>query len=216
MTDYIAYVRVSTAEQGRSGLGLEAQHAAINRFVKADDKILAPVYMEIESGKRADRPELTKALAHCRLTGATLLVAKMDRLARNVAFVSQLMETQVPFVACDQPYASRLTIHILAAVDEDERKRISDRTKAALAQAKANGKVLGGFKGVHVDHTLGLKARKDAAQDFGSKVRPVIEGIRAQGVASLSGVARALNEQGIRTRRGGAWSAVQVQRVMEV
>ena len=214
MTNYIGYTRVSTAEQGRSGLGLEAQEGAIGRFLKDGDRLLTPTYVEIESGKRNDRPELAKALAQARLTGATLLVAKLDRLARNVAFVSQLMESGVPFLACDNPHATRLTLHILAAVDEDERKRISDRTKAALAAAKARGVKLGGFRGFKVDPSKGLKARREAASAFNDRVRVVVETFKRDGCASLQSLARALNENGIKTRRGGAWSATQVARVI--
>lgn len=212
MTDYVAYVRVSTIEQGRSGLGLEAQEEAIRRFLRDGDRL---VYVEVESGKRADRPELAKALRHARLTGATLLVAKLDRLARNVAFVSQLMEAGVDFVACDNPHATRLTMHILAAVDEDERRRISERTKAALAAAKARGKRLGGFRGVHVDPAKGLEVRQQAAASFNDHVRPEIEALRAEGCGSLRAIAAKLNERGIKTRRGGEWSAMQVARVLE-
>jgi DNA invertase Pin-like site-specific DNA recombinase len=214
MTDYVAYARVSTAEQGRSGLGLEAQEEAIRRFVREGDRLLAPTYVEVESGKRIDRPELEKALRHAKLTGSTLLVAKMDRLARNVAFVSQLMEAGVDFVACDNPHATRLTMHILAAVDEDERRRISERTRAALAAAKARGKRLGGFRGVHVDPAKGLAARRDAASAFSAHVRPEIEELRAAGCVSLRAIASKLNERGIKTRRGGEWSAMQVGRVL--
>jgi DNA invertase Pin-like site-specific DNA recombinase len=214
MTSYIGYTRVSTAEQGRSGLGLEAQEEAIRRFLKDGDRLLTPTYVEVESGKRSDRPELAKALAQARLTGATLLVAKLDRLARNVAFVSQLMESGVPFLACDNPHATRLTLHILAAVDEDERKRISDRTKAALGAAKARGVKLGGFRGFKVDPAKGLEARREAANVFNERVRVAVEKLMRDGCESLQSLARALNDDGIRTRRGGAWSATQVARVL--
>lgn len=216
MATYVQYIRVSTAEQGRSGLGLEAQEEAIRRFVKEDDRLLLPPFVEIESGKRTDRPQLAKALAHARLTGATLLVAKLDRLARNVAFVSQLMEAGVDFVACDNPFATRLTLHILAAVDEDERRRISERTKAALQAAKARGKVLGGFRGVKVDPSKGLEARQKAAGEFAGRVREAIESVKGEGFDTLAGIAKRLNELGIHTRRGGAWSAVQVSRVLNM
>ncbi|AYJ86696.1 resolvase [Sphingomonas paeninsulae] len=216
MTDYVGYIRVSTAEQGRSGLGLEAQEEAIRRFMGAGDRLLVPLYREMESGKRNDRPELAKALAHARLTGAKLLVAKLDRLARNVAFVSQLMDAGVEFTACDMPDASRMTIHIIAAVDENERKRISDRTKAALAAAKARGVILGGWRanGVKVDPSLGLEARQRAAGQFNDRVRVAVEDVKAEGIVSLGGIARRLNERGVQTRRGGEWTATQVARVL--
>ncbi len=134
----IAYYRVSTARQGQSGLGLEAQQAAVAAFCEPIE-----TYTEVETGKRSDRPELQRAIAACKRMGATLVVAKLDRLARNVAFVSTLMESGVEFVACDNPTANRLTVHILAAVAEDEARRISERTKAALAAYKARGGTLG-------------------------------------------------------------------------
>ena len=136
--------RVSTQKQGRSGLGLEGQETAVNQFAGQNRGGVLASYTEIETGtNKRERPELTKAIAHCRREGATLVIAKLDRLARNVHFVSGLMESGVEFVCCDNPTANRLTIHILAAVAEDEARRISERTKAALAAYKARGGVLG-------------------------------------------------------------------------
>ena len=142
---YIAYYRVSTARQGRSGLGLEAQKQAVQAHLNGQKPISE--FVEVESGRRNDRPKLAEALAACRVHKATLIIAKLDRLARNVAFVSSLMEAGVEFQACDFPQANRLTIHILAAVAEHEARMISERTRAALAAAKARGTVLGGFRG---------------------------------------------------------------------
>jgi len=139
---FVAYFRVSTDRQGRSGLGLEAQKAAVRDYVNGHGELVAE-YIEIETGKRKDRPTLSQALAHARRIGATLVIAKLDRLARNVAFTATLMESGANFVACDIPEANRLTIHILAAVAEDEARRISERTKAALAAYKARGGKLG-------------------------------------------------------------------------
>lgn len=137
----VAYYRVSTAKQGESGLGLEGQMTAVELFAASQGARVVRSYQEVETGKRADRPELLKAIGHAKRSGARLVIAKLDRLARNVHFTSGLMESGVDFVACDNPYANRLTIHILAAVAEDEAKRISDRTKAALAAYKASGRV---------------------------------------------------------------------------
>ena len=140
---FVAYFRVSTDKQGVSGLGLEAQREAVSRHVAIAQGVIVAEFQEIESGKRNDRPQIAAALAACRLRRATLVIAKLDRLARNVFFISSLMESGVDFVACDNPHATRLTIHILAAVAEHEREMISQRTKAALAAAKARGKKLG-------------------------------------------------------------------------
>ena len=134
----VAYYRVSTTKQGASGLGLDAQRAAVAMWVAANGAEVLAGYTEVESGRRADRPELRRALAHAKRSKATLVIAKLDRLSRNVHFLSGLMESGVEFIACDNPHANKLTIHILAAVAEDEAKRISERTKAALAAFKAN------------------------------------------------------------------------------
>lgn len=214
MTSYVAYARVSTAKQGRSGLGLEAQEAAIRAFLRPEDTLLSPTYVEVESGKRNDRPELAKALRHAKLTGATLLVAKLDRLARNVAFISQLMEAGVDFIACDQPSATRLTIHIYAAMGEHERREASIRTKAALAAAKERGVKLGGFRGFKVDPAKGLAERQRRAGEFAERVRSEIEAVKASGAVSLRDIASQLNARGIKTRRGGDWTPIQVSRVI--
>jgi DNA invertase Pin-like site-specific DNA recombinase len=139
----VAYYRVSTAKQGASGLGLEGQEAAVASYAKSNNSVLLRSYTEVETGKRSDRPELARALADCKLSRATLVIAKLDRLSRNVHFLSGLMESGVDFIACDNPHANRLTLHILAAVAEDEARRISERTRAALAAYKARGGVLG-------------------------------------------------------------------------
>ncbi len=144
---FIAYLRVSTDKQGHSGLGIEAQRKAVNDYLDGGHWQLLAEHVEIESGKRSDRPQLAAALAHAKATGATIVIAKLDRLARNVAFISNLMESGVEFVAADMPMANRLTVHVLAAVAEHEQKMISQRTKAALAAAKARGTKLGNPNG---------------------------------------------------------------------
>jgi DNA invertase Pin-like site-specific DNA recombinase len=151
MTAIIAYYRVSTKRQGASGLGLEAQREAVRRYAEATHSTIKASYTEVESGKRGDRPELLKALAHAKRSKATLVVAKLDRLSRNVAFTSTLMESGVHFLCCDMPSATHLTIHILAAVAEDEARRISERTRDALAVAKSKGKPLGSARPGHWD-----------------------------------------------------------------
>jgi DNA invertase Pin-like site-specific DNA recombinase len=215
MAKYVAYVRVSTGKQASSGLGQEAQQAAISAFLKPGDQLLH-TYEEVESGKDSDRPELAKALRHTKLTGAKLLVAKLDRLSRAVSFIAQLMDSKVDFVACDQPSATPLTIHIYAAMAEHERNMISERTKAALRAAKERGVKLGGYrKGAKkVDPAKGTAARQERARAFNARVREAIVELEGEGAAGLSELARRLNEKGIPTSRGGEWGAAQVARVL--
>src|SRR5215831_9386475 len=143
----VSYCRVSTAKQGRSGLGLEAQRAAINDFLNGGQWKLVAEYVEIETGKNDDRPELRKALHRAKVTGATLVIAKLDRLSRNLRFIAELQESKVKFLCADMPDATELTIHIFASLAQHERKVISERTKRALQAAKARGKVLGNPNG---------------------------------------------------------------------
>lgn len=210
---YIAYYRVSTARQGQSGLGLEAQQTAVRSFVAAD-AVIVEEFVEVESGRRNDRPQLLMALAACRRHKAVLIIAKLDRLARNVAFVSNLMEAGVDFVAVDMPHASRLTVHILAAVAEHEREMISQRTKAALAAAKARGVRLGNPAG----NPAGLeKARQRASQlasERGEQLRGIVGDIRAAGLTSYRQIAAALNARGVEAPRGGRWYPATVQRAL--
>jgi DNA invertase Pin-like site-specific DNA recombinase len=215
----VAYYRVSTDKQGRSGLGLEAQQAAVRAFL--DGKGWPPLaeFVEVESGKRADRPELAKALAACRLYGATLVIAKLDRLSRNAAFLLTLRDSGVEFVACDMPDANRLTVGIMAMVAEDEGERISARTKAALQAAKARGTRLGGFRGYvpsEADRAAAAAAKVARARATATAVLPVIRELQAAGIVSFSGLARALTQRGVPTPGGaGAWQAVQVQRILD-
>ncbi|MCJ2132289.1 recombinase family protein [Methylobacterium sp. E-045] len=221
MTTFIAYCRVSTDKQGRSGLGLEAQQAAIQSHLRPGDTLLQLPYVEVESGKRSDRPKLQAAIERCRRTGATLLIAKLDRLARNVAFISNLMEGGVEFEAVDFPKANRLTVHILAAVAEHEAKMISERTKAALAAAKRRGTKLGGDRGYRPpsppsaeDVAQATAVRQRKADHAAFAVLPVLEGLRGGGVVSLNALAKRLNDMGHQTPRGGAWTATAVKRVL--
>lgn len=206
----VAYYRVSTREQGDSGLGLEAQQAAVRHFAK-DAKIVAE-FVEVESGKVRNRPQLQAALAACRQHGATLVVAKLDRLARNVAFTTALMESGLDFVCCDNPNATRLTIHILAAVAEDEARRISERTKAALAALKARGSKLGSPKAAQLGPQAGRQNAAKAAA-FVADVRPLAERKRAAGW-TYEQIAHYLTGKGILTRRGKPWSNVTVRRML--
>jgi DNA invertase Pin-like site-specific DNA recombinase len=172
---------------------------------------------EVESGKRSDRPKLTDALKLCRLHGATLIIAKLDRLARNVAFISNLMESGVEFHAVDFPQANRLTVHILAAVAEHEAKAISERTKAALAAAKRRGVKIGGYRGTTIPKSAleaASKAIKKRADARAADLAPTIAELQAAGATSLRAIAVALNERRIPTARGGDWSPTQVMRVL--
>jgi len=215
---FVSYLRVSTQRQGRSGLGLEAQRQAVATYLNGGRWMLVEEVVEVESGKRNDRPALAKALALCRIHRATLLVAKLDRLARNVAFISALMESGVEFSAADFPQANRLTVHVLAAVAEHEATMISERTRAALAAAKARGKKLGGLR-----WQVGTVARQGAvassmvrrarAADRKADLLPVIRSIRESGASSLRQIAATLNRQGVPAMRGGLWTAGQVRRV---
>lgn len=227
MADIIAYYRVSTAKQGQSGLGLEGQKAAVEAYAKQAGVRIVASYREVESGKLADRPELAKALAHAKRSKATLVVAKLDRLARNVAFLSALMQAGVDFIACDNPHANKLTIHILAAVAEDEAERISARTKAALSAAKARGVKLGSarpghWKGREEARLSGLerareassKAITTAAVEAYADLVPSMVAMRAEGL-TLAGIADRLTAEGHTTRRGKPWNAVQVGRVLD-
>lgn len=226
MATFISYYRVSTKKQGASGLGLEAQEQAVGNYLKGIDGRLLSTYTEVESGKKADRPELLKALAHCRRSKATLIISRLDRLSRNVAFLSQLMESKVEFLAVDNPHATRLTVHILAAIAEHEAKAISERTKAALKAAKARGVKLGSHREGHWEgrehlRMRGLAAATKAAAEVNKKERlsvysdiiPLVKQLREQGV-TLEEIASRLNEQGHSTRKGRPWGHVQVLRLL--
>ena len=194
--------------------GLEAQRAAVESYLNGGSWKLLKEYVEIESGKRSNnRPQLGAALAACKKHKAKLVIAKLDRLARNVHFISGLMESGVEFVACDMPHASKLTIHILAAVAEHEREMISTRTKGALAAAKARGTKLGGPK-LDEASILGRAALKTNADRFAANTLPIVKQIQASGITTLRGIAAALAARGVPTARGGEWTPVQVTNVL--
>lgn len=214
----VAYYRVSTDKQGRSGLGLDAQRSAVRSFLEGKGWPPLGEFVEVESGKRKDRPELAEAIEACRLYRAVLVIAKLDRLARNAAFLLSLRDAGVDFVAVDMPDANRLTVGIMAMVAEDEAERISARTKAALAAAKARGKRLGGHRGyspTEADRAAAAAARAAVAGVRAGHVLPLIRELQADGLASLSAIARELTRRGVPTPRGtGPWQAVQVQRTL--
>lgn len=223
VSKYIAYYRVSTQKQGVSRLGLEAQQEAVARYLGSGTAELVGEFIETETGKGADalakRPQLRAALEACRKSGAKLLIAKLDRLARNVHFITGLMEAAkgngrnaVKFVACDMPEANDLTIHIMAAFAEHEAKRISERTKDALKAAKARGKRLGTAGAANLKPNI--EKRQAEASSFAQKMHGQIEGFKLRGLSQRQMVAE-LNSLGIRTAKGNEWSLIQLQRIIK-
>lgn len=220
---WISYLRVSTDRQGRSGLGLEAQRASVASFLNGGNWELVEEFVEVESGRKNDRAALAKAIAACQLYGAKLVIAKLDRLSRDAHFLLSLGKAGVEFVAADMPHANKLTVGIMAMVAEQEAEMISVRTKAALAAAKARGTVLGGRR-VRSDGTpvtitgearkAGRKVQVNKADDLANRVAPKIEELKAAGAKSLRDIASGLNASGVRTARGGTWSATHVMRLM--
>ncbi len=216
---FIAYYRVSTDRQGKSGLGLEAQSTAVMDWLNGGSWELIEEYTEIESGNRNDRPQLIKALEACKRQKATLIIAKLDRLARNVAFVANLMESGVEFLAVDMPQANKLTVHIMAAMAEHEREMISQRTKAALQAAKERGTKLGwsipSRKKEQRQATLKAnQANREHASRFATNVLPIVREIEKAGITTLKGMAEALNARGVHTARGGKWYPTTVKNLI--
>lgn len=215
---FVAYYRVSTAKQGHSGLGLEAQRQTVLQSVGEGE--LLEEFTEVESGKLNDRPQFQAALKHARLTKSTLIVAKLDRLSRNAAFLNQLFDADVPIRCADMPFADRFTVGILAQVAQWERERISDRTKAALSVAKARGRKLGGKRANQrcvsaAGRQRATETRQAASLQRKTDVMPYVDAARAAGHASLRGIAGYLNARRIAAPRGGAWQAAQVARLMD-
>lgn len=219
---FIAYYRVSTKKQGRSGLGLEAQRAAVTQYLNGGNWQIVEEFTEVESGRNANRPVLEQALAAARLHRATLVVAKLDRLTRSVAFLSRLLEANVDLRFVDLPQiegpTGRFMLQQLAAVAELEAGMISARIKSALAAAKRRGVKLGGDKG-HIPsnrtRSLASAAKRAQADRAAQDVLPSIQALQATGSTSLRAIAKGLNDQSIATVRGGSWSAAQVMRVLE-
>ena len=216
MTAFIAYLRVSTDRQGKSGLGLEAQQEAVARFAHGDT--ILETFVEVESGRHTTRPHHAAAISKCRQFGAVLLIAKLDRLARDVAFIAALMKSDVHFLACDMPEADPFRLHIEAAIAEEEARKISARTKAALAAARARGVRLGGFRGrapSDGDRIRSASMRRSAALQRAANLRPLLEELRQSGAATLQALAYGLNRCSIPAPRGGEWSPVQVSRLIK-
>lgn len=212
---FVSYIRVSTARQGASGLGIEAQRKAVADFLNGGRWDIVGEFVEIESGKNNARPKLAAAIAACKIYGARLLIAKLDRLSRNVHFLTGLREAGVKFVAADMPEANEMVVNIMASVAEAEREMISARTKAALAASK---KKLGGYRGTTISAEIaaaGRAKRSEKAAARAADLAPLITELRAAGAASLSDLAKALTTRGVPTARGGdAWTPMQVSRVL--
>ena len=210
---FVAYYRVSTDKQGKSGLGLEAQREAVTNYLNGGSWTLVAEFTEVESGKHANREELKKAIAACKRQKANLVIAKLDRLSRNLAFIATLMESGVEFVAVDNPHANKLTIHILAAMAEHQRETISENTKAALAAAKRRGQRLGN-PNLSEAAKRGVAQIRAKARRFAANVRPIIEEIMRAGFTSHNAIAGKLNERNVPTARGGKWTHMQVGAIL--
>ena len=205
---YCSYLRVSTNKQGEFGLGIEAQREAVRRYVAQGGGVLLDEQVEVESGSVSDRPVLLRTIAECRRRKATLVVARLDRLSRSVAFLSSLMEARVDFVAVDAPFANPLILHILSAVAEHERKMIAERTRAAMQAAKMRGVIFGANGRKLADGHLAV------AMSFAEGMRLLILELLEQGSCTLQAVADGLNRTGHRTREGKPWAPGTVSRIM--
>jgi DNA invertase Pin-like site-specific DNA recombinase len=212
----VAYIRVSTAKQGRSGLGLEAQRAAIAAYAKSANAVTVAEYQEVESGTNNVRHELQKALKHARVTGAKLVIAKLDRLSRNAAFLLNLQEAGVDFVACDMPEANALTVGIMAVMAQAEAKAISERTKAAMQAAKERGRTFGNPYGAASLRRAGkgnaasVQTLKERANARAADLSDTLQDLEQKGFVTLQVQASELNRRGIKTARGGRWHASSV------
>jgi len=202
MTTYIAYIRTSTEGQQN---GLEAQQSAIDAFICSTGGQVLETYTEQVSGAKDNRTELQRAIKACKKHGATLLVSKLDRLSRKVSFIANLMETKIDLTVCAMPSASTFQLHLFACLAEEERRWISERTKAALAVKKAQGVKLGSPLNA---------VRANEAKQFAHKMKPVFDDLKAQGIKSLNAIARTLNEQGVDTFAGGKWYPATVKNTL--
>jgi len=214
---YCSYLRVSTARQGDSGLGLEAQRSAVINFVRSNgtESLIVKEFVEVESGKRSDRPVLAEAIQFCKENGTILLVAKLCRLSRNLHFITTLQNSKIEFCAADNPHATPFLIHILASVAEFERNQISSRTKDALAAAKRRGVVLGNPE-YREAISKAVEARQKIATGRNDKLRTVIqETMEKTGLTKLADIAQALNLRGIKTNRGCEFTPTQIHRLLK-
>jgi DNA invertase Pin-like site-specific DNA recombinase len=211
---FVPYFRVSTDQQGRSGLGLEAQQRAVAEYVRGVGGEMLDEFIEVESGKRSDRPELARALAHARRKKATLVVAKLDRLARNTHFITSLQQSGVSFRAADMPQANEFMVQIIAAVAEYEARLISERTKAGLASARARGVKLGKTENLARGNHAAARLNAARARAVAVRMRPVIDGMKVEGATSARALAQLLNARGYVTDRGCHWHPTTVARLL--
>lgn len=219
MKPIISYIRVSTGKQGKSGLGIEAQRAAIARFAAGEGLEVLAEFVEVETGKGSDalsrRPKLAEALVKAKRAKAPVVVAKLCRLSRDVAFISRLMSENVPFIVTELGSdADRFMLHIYAALAEKERALIADRTRAALAQKKAQGTLLGNRTNLPAAQAKGVATNQKAADAFAANVLPIVRQIQAGGATTLRAIAQALNDRGVRTARGGNWHDSTVRNLL--
>lgn len=219
MKPIVSYIRVSTGKQGKSGLGIEAQRQAIARFAVSEGLEVLTEFVEVETGKGNDaldrRPRLAEALSKAKRSKAPVVVAKLCRLSRDVAFISGLMAQRVPFIVAELGAdADPFKLHIYAALAEKERASISDRTRIALAQKKAQGKVLGNRTNLREAQAKGVAANREAADAFASNVLPIVRQIQATGATTHRAIAQALNDRGVRTARGGNWHDSTVRNLL--
>jgi DNA invertase Pin-like site-specific DNA recombinase len=232
---FISYLRVSTDKQGRSGLGLEAQRQVVDDFLNGGCWSLLKEYVEVESGKRADRPALIEALHHAKVTNSTLIIARLDRLSRDIEFIARMQKSGTRFVCADMPEATELTIHLFAAIAQHERKTTSERTRAALGSIKrtieerrsytsrtrgttierlGNPHGAAALRRAGKGNTSAIEAVHEAADQHARDIMPVIADIRRAGIVSFKGIARELNNREIRTARGGAWHPSTVRNLL--
>ena len=219
MKPLVAYYRVSTERQGRSGLGIEAQRAAVARFAENEELERVAEFTEVETGKGSDaldrRPQLAAALAKAKTLKCAVVVAKLDRLSRDVAFIANLMAQRAPFIVAELGVdADPFMLHLYAALAEKERRLISQRTTAALAQKRLQGVPLGNRINIEAAGAIGRQSARDKASEFASNVMPIVSSIQAAGVTTLAGIADALNGRGVRTARGGRWHVSTVMNLL--
>lgn len=216
---FISYLRVSTDKQGLAGLGMDAQREAIESYLNGTHGVVLEEYVEVESGKKKDRPKLIEALKHCKLTGAVLVIAKLDRLSRNAHFLLTLQEEGVKFVAADMPEANNLTVGIMAMVAQQEREAISKRTKEALQQAKVRGTRLGNPNGAkHLrgrGNSEAVESVRNQADKFAESLRDTLNGLIEADITSARGIAQALNQRGILTARNKQWHQSTVSNLLK-